>query len=539
MNSRHLTRLSAIIISVTVFFFSGCEKPSGKTDLGVPGPEINLGTTIGSLVEVFSMQSIGVEGYALVDRLNGTGSSECPPAIRTYLTQYILKHLQGYDVDEYINSSNTAVVRVEGRMPTTTSAKQYFDVRVSALAGTQTTSIEGGWLYRAELKAAGNFGTMVKTLATVEGPIYIDRLAGSPEDQRSGYILAGGQVLDTYKINLVLRRPDYQTASLIRNKLNERFGSGTAKAISSDHIELVVPPEYAEQRRRFTSIVKSIYTSETKDLRNKRISTFIRKLAVSSEKEQSEIMLEAIGNASLSKLSALLNSSGEEIRLRAGRCMLNLGSDAGLEALREIATDSSSAYRIEALEAITSAANRNDATAISRNLLRGGDFDIRLAAYEQLRRLEDIAIRQRSIARSFYLEEIVQSQNKSIFVSRSGQPRIVLFGVPIYCRENVFIQSSDGSITINAPAGQEYVSIIRKHPRRPNVMAKLESSFEMSDIIRTLCEEPVKREEGGHVGLNVSYSEAIALLQRMVEKGAVDAEFRAGPMPKIGPIIKK
>ena len=219
--------------------------------------------------------------------------------------------------------------------------------------------------------------------------------------------------------------------------------------------------------------------------------------------------------------------------------MLNLGSDKGLEVLRKIATDSSSSYRLEALEAIAAAASRNDATSIARNLLDEEDFDIRLAAYEQLRRLEDIAIRQSPVARSFYLEEIVQSKNKSIFVSRSGQPRIVLFGVPIYCREHVFIQSSDGSITINAPAGQEYVSIIRKHPRRPNVMAKLESSFEMSDIIRPLCEEPVKREEGGHVGLNVSYSEAISLLQRMVEKGAIDAEFRAGPMPKIGPIIKK
>jgi len=538
MDNRHIIRYLGIIVSITAVFFSGCEEPSGKADLGVPAPEINLGTTIGSLVEVFSIDTIGVEGYGLVDGLNGTGSLECPPAIRTYLTQYILKYLPDYNVGEYINSSDTAVVHIEGVM-STSAAKRYFDVRVSALAGTQTTSLEGGWLYGAELKAAGNFGIMVKSLARAKGAIYIDRLGGSPEDQRSGYILAGGQVLDRYKINLVLRRPDYRTANFVRNKLNERFGSGTAKAISPGYVELVVPPEYVEQRERFVSIVKSIYFTDTEELQNKRISTFIRKLAVSSEKEQSEIMLEAIGNASLGKLSALLNSSGEEIRFHAGRCMLNLGSDKGFETLREIVMDSSSSYRLEALEAIVAAASRNDATSTARNLLREEDFDIRLAAYEQLRRLDDIAIRQSPIASSFYLEEIVQSKNKSIFVSRSGQPRIVLFGVPIYCRENVFIQSSDGSITINAPAGHEYVSIIRRHPRRPNVMAKLESSFELGSIIRTLCEEPVRREGGGHIGLNVSYSEAIALLQRMVEKGAIDAEFRAGPMPKIGPIIKK
>jgi hypothetical protein len=219
--------------------------------------------------------------------------------------------------------------------------------------------------------------------------------------------------------------------------------------------------------------------------------------------------------------------------------MLNLGSDEGLNTLREIASNTDSACRVEALDAITTSASRNDAIAISRNLLRDSDFNIRLAAYENLRKLDDIAVTQKLIARNFYLEQIAQTEHKVIFVSRSGQPRIVLFGAPIYCRDNIFIQSADKSITINAPAGQEYVSIIRKHPRRPNVMIQLKSSFELSNIIQTLCEEPLKKNQEEHQGLNVSYAEAIALLKQMCDKGAVDAEFRAGPLPKIDLIIKK
>ena len=211
--------------------------------------------------------------------------------------------------------------------------------------------------------------------------------------------------------------------------------------------------------------------------------------------------------------------------------MLNLGSDQGLGTLRQIAMDKDSSYRVEALEAITAAASRNDAASISRRLLRDDDFDIRLAAYEQLRKLDDIAVTQRLIARNFYLEQITQAEHKAIFVSRSGQPHIVLFGAPIFCRENIFVQSPDGNITINAPAGQKYVSIIRKHPKRPSVIVQLKSSFELGDIIRTLCEEPLSEE---HRGLNVSYADMIALLKQMSEKGAVQAEFRAGPLPKIG-----
>jgi hypothetical protein len=211
-----------------------------------------------------------------------------------------------------------------------------------------------------------------------------------------------------------------------------------------------------------------------------------------------------------------------------------------MDVLRQIALSKDSPYRVEALEAITTASSRDDAAAISRRMLRDEDSDIRLAAYETLRKLDDITIRRSPIGRNFYLEQIAQTKHKGIFVSRSGQPRIALFGSPIYCREDIFVQSADGSITINAPFGQKYVSIMRKHPKRPNVIAQLKSTFELGDIIRTLCEETVVEDES-HLrpGLGVSYADTIALLKRMCERGVVQAEFRAGPLPKMSLIVKK
>jgi len=277
-----------------------------------------------------------------------------------------------------------------------------------------------------------------------------------------------------------------------------------------------------------------MYLTQNPGIIRERINTFVTKLAASQDSFSSEVALEAIGNVSLSRLGVLLNVSKEQIRLRAARCMLNLGSDAGLIVLRQIAVDKASAYRIEALESITTGARRNDAAAISRRLLRDEDFRIRLAAYEQLRKLDDIAVTQELIARNFYLEQIVQTPHKAIFVSRSGQPRIVLFGAPIRCSDGIFVRSDDGNITINAPVGQGYVSVIRKHPQRPSVVAQLKSSFELGDIIRTLCEKPIEKGERGRGGLGVSYADVIALLKRMSDKGAVKAEFWAGPLPKIG-----
>jgi len=73
--------------------------------------------------------------------------------------------------------------------------------------------------------------------------------------------------------------------------------------------------------------------------------------------------------------------------------------------------------------------------------------------------------------------------------------------------------------------------VIRKLPGIAPV--KLKSSFELADIIRTLCEEPARRTEKGRIGFGVTYPEVIAILKKMCDKGAVEAEFVAGPMPEI------
>ncbi len=539
MDIRHIKTIFAVSILFVTFFITGCDdKQMVEKE---PLTDIDLGTTIGSVAEAFSFELIPVEGYGLVGGLNGTGSAECPAPVREYLKQYILQQLneEKVNVDELINSSDTAVVVVQGIMPTAVPKNQYFDVRIAAMPGTQTTSLEGGWLYGAELKAAGGFGIAMKVLAAAKGPVFIDTISPDKKNKKTGYILGGGRVLDEYEISLGLHRPDYRIASLISNKLNGHFGSGTARAVSPSQIELKIPSAYKKQKQRFVSIIRAMYLTGTPEATRERISTFVKKLAISEDKYASEIALEAIGNESISKLAVLLNSSDERVRLGAARCMLNIGSDEGLNTLREIASNKDSAYRLEALEAITASASRNDAIAISRNLLRDSDFNIKLAAYEKLRKLEDIAVSQKLIARNFYLEQIAQAEHKGIYVSRSGQPRIVLFGAPIYCHDNIFIQSEDGSIVINAPAGQKYVSIIRKHPKRPNVTVQLKSSFELGAIIQTLCEEPITKTRQEYRGLNVSYAEAIALLRQMSDKGAVDAEFQAGPLPKIDRIIKR
>jgi hypothetical protein len=134
---------------------------------------------------------------------------------------------------------------------------------------------------------------------------------------------------------------------------------------------------------------------------------------------------------------------------------------------------------------------------------------------------------------------VAQSRRKAIYVSRSGDPCVVLFGAPLLCQDNLFVESPDQEVVLDSRTGQGYVSVIRKRPNRPGVIGPIRSSPDVANIIRTLGGEPAAGSAGPAKNLGVPYSQVISLLEQMSAKQAVAAEFWAGPLPKMGPVVKK
>jgi len=296
--------------------------------------------------------------------------------------------------------------------------------------------------------------------------------------------------------------------------------------------------EFERRKERFVSMVAATYVTETPELLQTRISTYGDLLANSQDKQRSEIALEAIGRRCLPKLAPLLESADDEVRLRAARCALSLGDDRALAVLRTLAMDKTSRHRLEALATVVTAGRRNDATVLARHLLRDSDTSVVLAAYEHLREMDDVAVRQEFVGRSFYLEHVAQTEHQAIFVARSGDPRIVIFGPALRCRDNVFLESPNGLVMVNSRAGQDYATLTRRVPNRTDVIGPIQCPLTPSDIVRALGGEPGAR-GGGPVGLGTPYTDIASVLEQMCAKGAVAAQFWPGPGPKIGLLVKK
>lgn len=499
-----------------------------------------LGATIGSLVEVAKPAVVSVEGCGLVTGLPGTGSPYCPSQLRAYLKQYILTQLptERVDLDALINSKNTAVVWLEAAIPAMPSLDDHFDVRVSLIPGSEATSIRGGWLNRCPLVARGTLGVDTQPLGMVSGSVFVNSIPPVEADSKSGFIVGGGRVLYDYVSLLRLHRNNYRTASEVRNRLSERYGPNVARAVSNRDIEVKIPTEYRWRKERFLAMVPATYVEVSEELLKARVDFWMQRLATGTDKQSAEIALEAVGRESQGRLGELLTSPDAEVRMRAARCLLGLGDDRGFPVLRELAVDANSPFRMEAFDAIMVTARRNDAVALARRLLRDNDTTMVLAAYEHLRRLDDPAVSREFVGRSFYLERVVQTNRRAVFVSRSGDPRIVLFGAPLECSDSIFVESPDQSIVVNARPEQQQISITRKHPTRPSIMGPVQAGFEVGAVVRALGGEPAVL--GGQLqGLGASYEEIIAVVQQLIAKRAVNAEFWPGPLPKIDLPVKK
>ena len=535
--------IAATFSAFTLIFFTGCDSTQSNnlTD------EVELNTTIGSLARIYQSGSIQVRGWGIVAGLNGTGSSECDPTLRRQLVKHIQKKTGDNDpvaANVFLNSKDTAVVDIVGTIPALAKKGDRFDIAVSAMPETQTVSLEGGTLYAADLKEMARifqYDQYVKTIAEAEGAVFINKIDADPDksDPRKGHVLGGGSVLEAVRISINLIEPNYYVSSAIRNQLNKRFGTKTARAVSPALIELSVPFKYRNTKERFLEMVNQTFLVSSPQLERDRIDKLVDQLVTDENKVYPELALEAIGNSALYKLTSLLQSDNPAVRFHAARCMMAIGDFSSLTALEEFSKEKDGKFRLEAVEAIGMSAPKSQAIKLLTPLLSEENFEVRTAAYEQLLALNANSVSRVLIGDEFFVDSVIAPGKPIIYFARSTAPRIVLFADPIQCSRNLFLTSPDGQVTMNSKPGQNGISLMREHPKSTKLTGPITSSYRLKDIINALGNSPiVKKGQRSNPGLAVAYSEIAAILKKMCDTKMVDARFIVEPMPKIISITK-
>jgi hypothetical protein len=517
-----------------ILFSCGCQE-SNQPNTAKAISDSNTPEQVKRVSDYVTMGGYGrvrVRGYGLVVGLSGTGSSECPPDIRLYLQKYINSKIGKSNItaNELIDSKDTAVVTVFGLLPEGSIKDERFDLVISSLAGTQTTSLRGGRLLESDLKRSDAVASTA-AIATGEGAIFTDW----NKDQRIGYVLNGGKSLIIQDVSLNMKKPDFVQASIIRDRINEKFGLMTAVAENENVIKLKIPAKYYNNKVHFLNLVGALYIAPSAQEYNKKMQSLISDFAEQKNLDITEIALEAIGKNSADYLVKFLKSPNEELRFRSARCLLNMSDMRGYETLTEIAL-SGSIYKSQAIDAIAYTAPKRDATVFLQQFLYSPDFNLMFKTYQHLSRFDDVAISIKTVqtrAGRFDIERIVRSGNKVIWAARSGEPKVVFFGAPIYCLSGIFIESPDQRIIATAEPESDVITLIYKDPKSGKVET-MKSSLEAGLVLRTLCQETItKKGKVIQKGLGVPYSMGVEFFKTMCEKGAIDAAFVLGDEPEV------
>jgi len=478
-----------------------------------------------------------VSGIGLVVGLNGTGSADVPASVRARLEDQMTRYgvgtarggrLADVSPSELINSPNTAVVLVQAVIRPGQPEGSTFDVRVSAWPNSSTTSLEGGRLYTTELRRGIPDPNAPDTpaLAEARGDVYLNPFSQGDglAPLTVGRVIAGGDIIETQPLVLTLDNPSHARARQIVDAINSRFPRAdrlpTAIGLDDESLELNVPPGFASDIDLFIQLVRFTRVNRAA------LSEWARRYAdeMVERPELAEDLswaLRGIGPAAIPVLRPLYDHPDIGPRVAAIRAGAFLQDPTVRPHIERLATDGPVALRAAAIGLFRFLRTDPRVSTFLRARLDDEDPNIRVAAYEALRDLNDPLV-VRAVGTPDFDIHLVPSNNPTLYVTQQNAPIVVIFGRGLDIERPAFAEVWDGRLLLNADRNDRKVDLMYRDPLTRRV-ARASIDPSLVELVRTLAYDPKPGDIEPGLGLN--YSQTVRVLAAVVDNGAVDAAF--------------
>ena len=507
-------------------------------------------------------QPVVAAGYGLVVGLNGTGSSEFPPQIRSHMIADLARRGMGEATrgwghltpEQLLNSKETAVVIVEAVIPQAASGRKpsragmsdshpslrgtTFDVHVYSEPSGGTTSLEGGTLLPTLLRP-GQLMTgklQAREIGAASGPVFINPFAepgavGRDSVRRtSGRILEGGEVLHNMPMRLVLFEPSHTRASMIQTAINRVFpeekgqDGPTAHGLSNEQIDIRVPPSWKDDVPTFMNLLTHI-TIRLQNPESVAMSVKRLLLADPSPRNADAAMWRwrSIGDRALPIIRQLYDHPDDLPRIASLRAGGGLGDPICVSYLLETAKmHIALGSRLDAIDLLESMPRDPRIEYGLRPLLNDEDIEIRLQVSEALVKRDDPIIKKYTVADKFDLI-LVPSDYEMIYVTQTGVPQIIFTG-DINITQPLTLQTWGNSLLIKESGDEENTLEVRYHNTETGSTVLEHITPHLPTFTMFLAHEPTP--EAPAPGLDLTYSRTIGALHALWRQQYLEVDVK-------------
>jgi hypothetical protein len=500
--------------------------------------------TVASETAIAGLEPVVVRGYGLVVGLKDTGGRLMPAEVRGMMIQELARRgignpavsPEGWTPARLLDSAETAVVIVEGVIPPGATKDTKFDVRISALPGSDVTSLEGGRLYTTDLRPGPLFvgSRQARILAEAKGNIFINPFVEPGATRQDavnrlvGRILDGGTTKEDIPLKLVLATSSHTRARTIQTAINSTFPreqkqkDETARGQNADSIELSVPPSFKSRTEEFIQLVRHLPLDVTA---SEATALAVRRAVIANPGTSEAAMwrFRALGKRALPIIQDLYSYTEEEPRMAALRAGAALNDPLAVAPLIDLAKNGTLGNRIRAVELLGDMGFNPDIDLGLRPLLDDIEVDVRLATYDALFKRRDPIIERLTIDDKFDVA-IVPSSTPLVYVVQSGRPTIAVFGRELAVERPLTVSAWSNRLMMKADAGDDELQVFFRRQSGSNPEVQL-ANPRLAELIpflghTTTVERPMP-------GLGLSYGETIGAVHQLWRLGYLKSDFKA------------
>jgi flagellar basal body P-ring protein FlgI len=554
-----------LCLVLALLFASGCADPSAPkklppryTDRGVKEdvPSYLKGTIL-EVTDLEGTEALQVSGWGLVANLRDTGDSTAPTAVRQYMVKELVRHgfgttfVQKYrhiQPEAVLRDPRVAIVRVDTLIPPGARVDQRLDALVSCLDGNNTTSLAHGQLYATDLKIDGADPVhpegKITVMARVDrGQIFVNPVYATDGKSsiaaraslRNGVVMDGARVMNDRPLVLRVRRPQYSLSRAIERVIEQRFqsdrndlaGYHAARAQDEAVVWIYPPKRFDGDWRHFAGLVSHLYLNNAPGYEVARA----KQLAEAALQPDAPLMdisyaLEGLDEPALPFIRPLMDASNKpDVRYAAARAAAFIGDPAAQQVLVQIAQQNGNPFQINAVQTLGALPPTPAVSQLLRQMLNTDQTLVRLEAYRVLARNNDSAVFSKAVQDKFILDFVPCDGPPLLYASRTGVPRIAIFGKRATIPTPVVFTAMDDRFSLSASTTSDTVTLFYRS--KDGATLQQQAHDDLGEIIARLGGDGAP----GEKRFDLSYGDIVGILQGLASNQKVAAAFVLQDMP--------